>query len=248
MLLFYQMNPNIKVILFDFYGTLLVFDDFDQANAEWEASFAGTAKRFDLSHTAVQSICKKILECGVEKDSSGKLTTYETKIKNAFEKYGAAFTDEELKQIADESVERWQKYIRPADDVLEVLRILSLEKKIGLITNFDHSPHVRKVLASSSLNNYFELILISDEAGYEKPDRKIFQRAIEHFGIKPEEAIYVGDNIVDDVLGSHQAGLNPVFINRNSKSHEHENQNSQAIISQLPDLPVIKSLSELISL
>jgi putative hydrolase of the HAD superfamily len=243
------MNPNIKVILFDLYGTLLVFDDFEKANRVWVTTFYEFAsKRFGMDFETVQLICKNILESCAEKDLSGIYTTYETKIRKEFDKQGIVFFDEEMRLIADTSLEAWQKFIHPADDALSVLKEISKKKKIGLITNFDHSRHVKKVLTITGLDECFDFVLISDEARCIKPDRKIFQIAINHFGIEPAEAIYLGDNIIDDVKGSLDAGMKPVLISRNSKSNQHDVYNANAQNSESQNFTVIKSLSELISM
>jgi HAD superfamily hydrolase (TIGR01549 family) len=243
------MISNFKVILFDLYGTLLVFDNFDRANREWEQTFLdAVAKRSALNLQIVQTICKNILVCNVEKELSGGLTTYETKILNEFEKYNLCFSEDEIKQLADTSLEKWQSFIRPADDVFLVLEELAKKYKVGLITNFDHGRHVRKVLASTGLEKCFDMVWISDEAGCQKPDPKIFQMAIEYLNVLPEETIYVGDNIVDDVKGSCAAGMIPVLIDRNSKSNMYNNHDAELQFPQVKNITVIKSLSELLSL
>ena len=43
--------------------------------------------------------------------------------------------------------------------------------------------------------------------GVSKPDSRIFQIALSELEIRPEQAIYVGDTFLDDVVGSKRAGM-----------------------------------------
>jgi HAD superfamily hydrolase (TIGR01549 family) len=243
------MFSNIKVIVFDLYGTLLVFDDFDRANREWEDTFrnAITKKKFVDSLT-VGTICKNILERIVKKDLSAGLTTYETKIRNEFEKHSVNISLDEIKQLADFSLEEWQKNIGVADDAIFVLEKLSSKFKIGLITNFDHARHPRKVLAATGLEKCFNKIWISDEEGCQKPDSEIFMKAINYFSIKAHEAVYVGDNIIDDVKGSLSAGMIPVLIDRKQKSNTNHHLEINPPHSAAENIHVINSLTDLLFL
>ena len=57
-------------------------------------------------------------------------------------------------------------------------------------------------------------ILVSEAIGMEKPDPRIFRRAVEDLGIGPSEAVYVGDHPIKDVLGAAAAGLRPIWLRR----------------------------------
>ena len=83
---------------------------------------------------------------------------------------------------------------------------------MGIISNWDVSA--RAILKKHRLDVFFEHVFISSEVGCEKPDVKIFQRALEAASIRPGECIYVGDNYYDDAVGSRKAGIEPLIINR----------------------------------
>jgi putative hydrolase of the HAD superfamily len=54
-------------------------------------------------------------------------------------------------------------------------------------------------------------IVTSHSAGWRKPHRAIFERALEVAGAKAEEAFHVGDNLIADVWGAQQVGLRAVW-------------------------------------
>jgi putative hydrolase of the HAD superfamily len=62
----------------------------------------------------------------------------------------------------------------------------------------------------------FDGILASAAEGWKKPDRRLFQRALEVAGVEPEDAVHLGDLGVEDVLGARNAGLRPMLIHRGS--------------------------------
>ena len=55
-------------------------------------------------------------------------------------------------------------------------------------------------------------ILISSEAGVKKPHKAIFDKAFELFDISAEGCVYVGNDLHDDVLGAHGAGVKTLYI------------------------------------
>ena len=244
------MNNQIKGVFFDLYGTLLVFDDFDGADNIWVNAFYNLiGKKNNLSPDIVQQICKEILEVDLERDSSNGLTTYETKIKKGFNKFKIDIPKDELRNLANETAAMWQVNIRLADDALFVLNEIKKDKTVALITNFDHSLHIRKVLAEVGLDDIFDFVVISDEAGCKKPEPEIFKLALQKTNLKPDEVIYIGDNIYDDIEGAFSAGIKPILICRNLKSHANCNNGlANSNKSSLPEFTTINSLSELIPL
>ena len=240
-----MQKENLKGIFFDLYGTLLVFDDFDEANSEWENSFYEMiGKDKQLNADEIHKICTEILKMQIKKEPAGNLTTYETKIKKIFDSKGIDIPIPEIKNIASETVRIWQKKIRLAEDVHPVIREFKKNNKtIGLITNFDHAPHVYRLLKENAIGELFDVIIISDEAGCEKPCRKIFEIALKSANLSAAETVYIGDNLRDDIEGAFNAGINPILIDRKLKSH-----NSDAAVRQTGitiNYQVIFSLSEL---
>ena len=62
------------------------------------------------------------------------------------------------------------------------------------------------------LTPLFDGIIISSEVSIKKPSEKIFQLALDRFGLDPDECIYVGNDMLDDVFGASRAKLKTVYI------------------------------------
>ncbi|HEU4368243.1 MAG TPA: HAD-IA family hydrolase [Methylomirabilota bacterium] len=65
---------------------------------------------------------------------------------------------------------------------------------------------IRAILDGLGLTRHLDFVLDSSEVGVEKPDPRIFRSALERAGVRPEEAVYVGDLYSVDVLGAGTAG------------------------------------------
>ena len=69
-------------------------------------------------------------------------------------------------------------------------------------------------LTSAGLYPYFEQVFISQEIGYNKPEKAYFDRCFERIpGFAPEKALMVGDSLTSDIKGGINAGLNTVWVN-----------------------------------
>lgn len=67
-------------------------------------------------------------------------------------------------------------------------------------------------LESLGISSYFEYSLAAGTIDAWKPDPIIFQHALTQMNVKPEQAVYVGDNYFADVLGANNAGIQPILI------------------------------------
>ena len=109
--------------------------------------------------------------------------------------------------IPDESV--WTDY-PDAKPLLE--RLGERDIQVGLISNA--TDLARRVLKRLDMERYFDPIVISSEIGHRKPEKAIFEKALDEAGVAASRAIYIGDKLAVDVKGANKAGLNAVLIDR----------------------------------
>ncbi|KAL8612769.1 hypothetical protein ACOMHN_033439 [Nucella lapillus] len=88
-------------------------------------------------------------------------------------------------------------------EALEELQ--KFDVKICVISNSDHRLY--KVLTELDLRKYFDFVLPSYVIGAEKPDPRIFQRALENAEVRAEEAVHFGDNKEKDFVGARNVGM-----------------------------------------
>lgn len=100
----------------------------------------------------------------------------------------------------------------------EVLDALTGRYKLGVITN-GYSEVQRRKIEMIGITHYFEDIIVSGEEDFAKPDTRIFLKSCERLGVKPEEAVYVGDYYPNDIEGAVRAGITPIWICQDLKEH-----------------------------
>jgi putative hydrolase of the HAD superfamily len=83
---------------------------------------------------------------------------------------------------------------------------------IAVISNFD--SRLNKVLSGLGIAEYFDGVFVSSSVGYAKPDRRIFEAALDEHGLGPAEAAHVGDSEANDIAGAANAGLKGILIDR----------------------------------
>lgn len=102
--------------------------------------------------------------------------------------------------------------------VKELLDLIGNKAQLGIITNgFTQLQQVR--LEKTGLAEYFQHVIISEEIGIAKPDRAIFDFALDKMG-QPDrqKVLMVGDNVHSDVLGGLNAGVETCWINWNGEA------------------------------
>lgn len=105
------------------------------------------------------------------------------------------------------------------DDVTEVLRILSrTDLVLGIISSGLTMKQLEKLIRLR-VYSYVDTsaIFISEQVGINKPNPKLYLRAVERVGIRPEQALYVGDHPVKDIDAANRAGLITVWNRREGK-------------------------------
>jgi putative hydrolase of the HAD superfamily len=93
-------------------------------------------------------------------------------------------------------------------DTLDSLRERGV--KVGLITNGRALMQNRKV-DGLGIRPHLDSVVISDDLGVRKPDRRIFAAALEGLAVAASSAAYVGDNPEADVFGAKRSGMFAVW-------------------------------------
>ncbi|MEC9247437.1 MAG: HAD family hydrolase [Pseudomonadota bacterium] len=93
------------------------------------------------------------------------------------------------------------------------LRRLHLEYQIGLLSNFDDSQTVKRILESAEIDQFFKSTVVSEKIGVRKPSQKIFAISLSELNADPEETLFVGDSWEEDIVGAMDIGMDAIWIN-----------------------------------
>jgi putative hydrolase of the HAD superfamily len=122
----------------------------------------------------------------------------------------------EAKEIAENINIQWWKFAEfhvysEVKDTLQRLKQKGL--KIGLITG-GFEEDIEMILPKTGLDKFFDVKVGVNTTGKRKPHPRAFMYALKQLGVKPREAVFVGDNFEADYLGARKAGMMSVLIKR----------------------------------
>lgn len=100
-------------------------------------------------------------------------------------------------------------------DTHEVLNYLKTKYRLHIITNGFYDVQHKK-LGNSKLTPYFKTVTTSEDAGVKKPNKIIFEYALDLAKTKTQQSIMIGDNLEADVQGAKAFGMEAVFFGKAS--------------------------------
>jgi putative hydrolase of the HAD superfamily len=119
------------------------------------------------------------------------------------------------------------------DDVVPTLETLrEAGVRMGVVSNWD--TRLPAVLDRLELTGFFDSVIVSSLEGVEKPDPRIFERAVEELDADPTTTAHVGDIPELDIEGARRAGLRGVLVDRTGRL--------PASLNPIPDLRPLPDL------
>jgi len=100
------------------------------------------------------------------------------------------------------------------DGAEELLKAMQGKYELHIITNgFDEIQSVK--LDSGKISHYFNHVITSGMVGFQKPNKEIFDYALDLAKATTSNSIMIGDNPISDVEGAYLAGIDQIFYNPN---------------------------------
>ena len=120
-------------------------------------------------------------------------------------------------------------------EVQNVLDELSRRYKLAALSDAQSAwalPEMRAV----GLDGYFQTIIVSGDCGYRKPDSRIFQAALAGLDVRPENVLFVGNDMYRDIYGASRAGMKTVFFSSNQGRKKANGAEPDYIIYRFAEL------------
>ena len=204
------MTPRYRAVVFDLFGTLVHFRGRPDPRFEWlREPFAALTDpaAFDDFRAALRAVSMDII-AGREPEHREVLSR--DRFARALSRIGADASAAEALSTAH--MGHLAGFTDLPDGHLDVVATLADRYRVGLVSNFDHAPTARAVLARHGLDRHLAATVISAEFGWRKPHPGIFREALASLDVAPPEALYVGDTHLDDVIGALGVGMDVVWL------------------------------------
>jgi len=107
------------------------------------------------------------------------------------------------------------------------------------IVSDGQSSYARGELHKVGLTEYFGPIVISGDHGFRKPDRRLFQYALDGMGVTAEKTLYVGNDMFRDIHGAREMGMSTVMFDSDQGTKEYEDCAPDHTITDFSDLLAI---------
>lgn len=154
----------VKAIIFDFFGVI------------WGAPFESWLRHHGYKREGGYQLAAQQADMG------------QTNMSQFFE-YLSALSG----QPADEIKREFDTVERIDYEAIKLIVVLKANYKIGIISNAS-SDFIRKILRRNDLEKYFDDIVVSGEVGIIKPNKQIYEIALNRLQLNPSEAVFIDDN------------------------------------------------------
>ncbi|CEL04175.1 hypothetical protein ASPCAL05306 [Aspergillus calidoustus] len=223
-----MQNPSLarrstgKLILLDLDGTL--FDHYHCLRCAISAIQDEWPPLASHSRDALIAVYDCALQQAYDKYLNKEITYEETdalKVQLFFSTLGLPGPiPDEISRLRSIYKPAYRSNRRATPGAVETLvRLRNSGYKLAIVTNGQSEDQTAKAEAIG-VCHLVDAIFTSEQVGAPKPDGRIFEMALEAFGVTPHEAYMVGDSIDSDIRGGMDAGLNTILYDPPAQDSE----------------------------
>ena len=117
--------------------------------------------------------------------------------------------------------------VEPYFDLVYILPELQSRYRLAVLTDELYDIQVEKV-KRLGLAGYFTEIISSEQAGVTKPDKRLFEYALNRLGVSAGESMMIGDNPSADIRGARSVGMRTAWLRRGKYYYYPTGENERA--------------------
>jgi HAD superfamily hydrolase (TIGR01549 family) len=236
--------PRFRAILFDLCDTLVHFDaerlplveiDYQPTRTTAQAIYAAIGPSPPVDFEGFFGCLKAVTsEIAAQRELDHREVTSQERFRRVLDRLELPAGPSDAMRLVDAHMTRLAHALVTPSHHREVVARLSGRVRLGIVSNFDHAPTVREVLRRDRLEEFFGVVIVSDEIGWRKPHPVMFESALRRLDVPAGEALFVGDNFELDVRAATQAGLFAAWYTRGRPA---DRETSHPVIADLSDVP-----------
>jgi len=203
----------MKTVFFDLDDTL-----FDHRRSA-RAGLVALADRYSLRarsideieteyHRLLAELHPRVMAGDLSPDESRR-----TRYQRLFQFCGTPIDDTQIGEALRVALAAYSDSRSTVEGARELLKDLKADHRIAIISNNFLSEQQEK-LRIIGIADYIDELIVSEEVGVMKPDRLIFEVALQRMEARPGDSVMVGDAWESDVVGATQAGIRAIWFNR----------------------------------
>ena len=210
----------VKAVLFDVNGTLVDIVTDEQRDGVYRAighvlAYSGIHLRCGQVREIYFATLHQLREQSPEKHPEfDAVAVWRTIVERHATAYTRSLPTDRVEQLPlfltelHRSLAR--RRLRRYPHVRAVLNELRGRYRLGVVTD-GQSAYARPELDELGLLDYFDTIVVSGDLGFRKPDKRMFDTALDTLDLNPEHAVYIGNDTFRDIHGAQHAGLRTVL-------------------------------------
>jgi HAD superfamily hydrolase (TIGR01509 family) len=167
---------------------------------------------FERQHTA----CLEIMHAEVLAGRIGLDEARRERFRRVFASLGVTLGDADVATAASAYRSGYMIARRALDGAAELLLAVRPHARIGIVTN-NLLEEQQDKLQYCGLASSIDVLIASEDVGVSKPDRGIFDIALDRMGVEAQDAVMLGDSWANDVAGALNAGIRAIWFNPDRK-------------------------------
>ena len=237
----------IRAVLFDFGHTLVDFqrteealhEAYEQIRARIEAvAYMEVHELLNLVERVAGGV-DRLVEASYVERRMEELDIAEL-FREALAGIGFVLPDDVLQHIVVLDHSAYSNSMSVDDETLGALRDLrARDLRLGIVSNMTlRADLMREDLDRLGIGPLVDATAFSSETGVRKPDPRMFHTALRRIEVDAADAVFVGDRMLDDVVGARDVGMRTVLTHR-FRQEESGDVVPDAVIDGLSELPAI---------
>ncbi len=210
---------KLKGIIFDMGSTWIEFENsswvvLGKRSAQRSYEFLKDRSLINLDYRFYSDLLSDLISSAFESSEQNlEEFRFEDLAEDIFRKLDLELQDGNYDGFLNAYYQPVTEQLTLIEGAVETLRYFKEEGYIlGLISNtiFPARYHLKE-LERFGLLPYFDSVLFSSAVGYKKPHPEIFIQALNRLKVEPEESVFIGDKLIEDVGGAKNLGMRGIL-------------------------------------